>query len=135
MYRFVPGVEDVVRFLLSSVGLFSATVSRSASKLGAVRPAALAVAAGRDSALSTVPLIRGVLASHASPRWQDIAVCAQLRRRHHHLHQLRRERVDVVAVAARHRLLVGVDVRGSLLLQARQLRLKPASIRSMSWRP
>ncbi|XP_066350355.1 CBS domain-containing protein CBSX5-like [Miscanthus floridulus] len=58
-------VEDVVRFLLSSVGVFSATASRSVTELGAVRPAALAVAAG-DSALSTVPLLRAALASHAS---------------------------------------------------------------------
>lgn len=58
-------VEDVVRFLLSSVGVFSATASRSVSELGAVRPAALAVAAG-DSALTAVPLIRAALASHAS---------------------------------------------------------------------
>jgi len=58
-------VEDVVRFLLSSVGVFSATASRSVTELGAVRPAALAVAAG-DSALSAVPLLRAALASHAS---------------------------------------------------------------------
>lgn len=58
-------VEDVVRFLLSSVGVFSATASRSVSELGAVRPAALAVAAG-DSALSAVPLFRAALASQAS---------------------------------------------------------------------
>ena len=58
-------VEDVVRFLLSSVGVFSATASRSVTELGVVRPAALAVAAG-DSALSAVPLLRTALASHAS---------------------------------------------------------------------
>lgn len=58
-------VEDVVRFLLSSVGVFSATASRPVSELGAVRPAALAVAAG-DSALSAVPLLPAALASHAS---------------------------------------------------------------------
>jgi len=58
-------VEDVVLFLLSSVGVFSATASRSVTELGAVRPAALAVAAG-DSALSAVPLLRTALASHAS---------------------------------------------------------------------
>ncbi|CAD6259037.1 unnamed protein product [Miscanthus lutarioriparius] len=58
-------VEDVVLFLLSSVGVFSATASRSVTELGAVRPAALAVAAG-DSALSAVPLLRAALASHAS---------------------------------------------------------------------
>lgn len=38
-------VEDVVRILLSSVGLFSAIALRSVSELGAVHPATLAVAA------------------------------------------------------------------------------------------
>lgn len=50
-------LEDVVRFFLSSIGLFSPTASRSVSDLGVVRPAAnLAVAAG-DSALSALPLL------------------------------------------------------------------------------
>lgn len=68
-------VEDVVRFLLSSVGVFSATASRPVSELGAVRPAALAVAAG-DSALSAVPLIvddngRKLIASPAARSWRS----------------------------------------------------------------
>ncbi|XP_040379198.1 CBS domain-containing protein CBSX5-like [Oryza brachyantha] len=58
-------VEDVVRFFLGSIGLFSPTASLSVSQLGIVRPATLAVAAG-DRALSAVPLIRSALASHSS---------------------------------------------------------------------
>ncbi|CAN6269785.1 unnamed protein product [Urochloa humidicola] len=55
-------VEDVARFFLSSIGLFSPTASRSVSELGVVRPATLAVAAG-DAALSALPLLT---ASHTS---------------------------------------------------------------------
>ncbi|TVU16581.1 hypothetical protein EJB05_40152, partial [Eragrostis curvula] len=58
-------VEDLVRFFLSSIALFAPTASRSVSDLGAVRPAAHAVAAG-DAALSAVPLLRAALASHAA---------------------------------------------------------------------
>uniref|UniRef100_A0A0A9AVT8 CBS domain-containing protein n=1 Tax=Arundo donax TaxID=35708 RepID=A0A0A9AVT8_ARUDO len=58
-------VEDVVRFLLSSIALFAPTTSRSVSELGVVRPATLAVAAG-ENALSAVPLLRTALASHTS---------------------------------------------------------------------
>uniref|UniRef100_A0A0E0KWV8 CBS domain-containing protein n=1 Tax=Oryza punctata TaxID=4537 RepID=A0A0E0KWV8_ORYPU len=58
-------VEDVVRFFVSSIGLFSATASLSVSQLGIVRPATLAVAAG-DRALSAVPLLRAALATHSS---------------------------------------------------------------------
>lgn len=61
-------VEDVVRFFLGSVALFSPTASRSVSDLGAVRPAcsALAVAAGDDALSAVVPLLRAALAAHAS---------------------------------------------------------------------
>ncbi|KAF8769293.1 hypothetical protein HU200_006807 [Digitaria exilis] len=58
-------VEDVARFFLSSIGLFSPTASRSVSELGVVRPATLAVAAG-DTALSALPLLRAAVASHTS---------------------------------------------------------------------
>ncbi|CAO1943562.1 unnamed protein product [Urochloa humidicola] len=58
-------VEDVARFFLSSIGLFSPTASRSVSDLGVVRPAALAVAAG-DAALSALPLLRAAAASHTA---------------------------------------------------------------------
>ncbi|KAF0891148.1 hypothetical protein E2562_005215 [Oryza meyeriana var. granulata] len=58
-------VEDVVRFIVGSIGLFSPTASLSVSQLGMVRPATLAVAAG-DRALSAVPLLRTALASHSS---------------------------------------------------------------------
>ncbi|CAN6230065.1 unnamed protein product [Urochloa humidicola] len=58
-------VEDVARFFLSSIGLFSPTASRSVSDLGVVRPATLAVAAG-DAALSALPLLRDATASHTS---------------------------------------------------------------------
>ncbi|OEL16854.1 hypothetical protein BAE44_0022124 [Dichanthelium oligosanthes] len=58
-------VEDVARFFLSSIGLFSPTASRSVSDLGVVRPATLAVASG-DTALSALPLLRAAMASHAS---------------------------------------------------------------------
>lgn len=58
-------VEDLVRFFLSSIALFSPTASLSVSDLGVVRPATLAVAVG-DNALSAVPLLRTALASHTS---------------------------------------------------------------------
>lgn len=99
--------------------------------LSAIRPVVLS-----GTALFAVPLIHAVLASHASvqslsapaphapPRWQDLAVHTLLRQRHHHLHQLRREQVAVIAVTAQYWLLVGIDVSGSLQLQARQLHLK-----------
>ncbi|CAM0144971.1 unnamed protein product [Urochloa decumbens] len=58
-------VEDVARFFVSSIGLFSPMASSSVSDLGVVRPAALAVAAG-DSALSALPLLRAATASHTS---------------------------------------------------------------------
>jgi hypothetical protein len=56
-------VEDVVRFFLGSVALFSPTASRSVCDLGALRPAtALSVAAGKDALSAVAPL----LATHAS---------------------------------------------------------------------
>ncbi|GJN01303.1 hypothetical protein PR202_ga18560 [Eleusine coracana subsp. coracana] len=58
-------LEDLVRFFLSSVALFSPTASRSVSDLGLIRPANLALAAG-DAALSAVPLLRTALATHAA---------------------------------------------------------------------
>ncbi|KAG2569825.1 CBS domain-containing protein CBSX5-like [Panicum virgatum] len=58
-------VEDVARFFLSSIGLFSPTASRSITELGVVRPATLAVVAG-DRALSTLPLLRDAMASHTA---------------------------------------------------------------------
>ncbi|KAM0877313.1 hypothetical protein ACQ4PT_035574 [Festuca glaucescens] len=58
-------VEDVVRFFLGSVALFSPTASRSVSDLGVVSPV-LSVAA-TDGALSAVaPLLRTALATHVS---------------------------------------------------------------------
>ena len=60
-------VEDVVRFFLGSVALFSPTASRSVSDLGVVRPAtALSVAAGDDALSAVVPLLRAALEKHAS---------------------------------------------------------------------
>ncbi|PUZ49540.1 hypothetical protein GQ55_7G333700 [Panicum hallii var. hallii] len=58
-------VEDVARFFLSSIVLFSPTASRSVSDLGVVRPATLTVAAG-DTALSALPLLRAAMASHTA---------------------------------------------------------------------
>ncbi|XP_044968444.1 CBS domain-containing protein CBSX5-like [Hordeum vulgare subsp. vulgare] len=61
-------VEDVVRFFLGSVALFSQIALRSVSDLGAVRPArsALAVAPGDDALSAIMPLLRTALATHAS---------------------------------------------------------------------
>ncbi|CAM0901757.1 unnamed protein product [Alopecurus aequalis] len=60
-------VEDVVRFFLGSVALFSPTASRSVADLGVVRPAtALSVAAGDDALSAVVPVLRAALATHAS---------------------------------------------------------------------
>ncbi|KAE8817168.1 hypothetical protein D1007_05379 [Hordeum vulgare] len=61
-------VEDVVRFFLGSVALFSQIALRSVSDLGAVRPArsALAVAPGEDALSAIMPLLRTALATHAS---------------------------------------------------------------------
>jgi CBS domain-containing protein len=57
-------VEDVVRFFLGSVALFSPTASRSVSDLCAVRPAtALSVAADKDALSAVAPLLR---ATHSS---------------------------------------------------------------------
>jgi hypothetical protein len=57
-------VEDVVRFFLGSVALFSPTASRSVSDLGTLRPAtALSVAADKDALSAVAPLLR---ATHAS---------------------------------------------------------------------
>ncbi|XP_048559896.1 CBS domain-containing protein CBSX5-like [Triticum urartu] len=58
-------VEDVVRFFLGSVALFSHIALRSVSDLGAVRPA-LAVAPGHDALFAVEPLLRAALATHAS---------------------------------------------------------------------
>ncbi|KAL5215226.1 hypothetical protein ABZP36_004378 [Zizania latifolia] len=58
-------VEDLVRFFVGSIGLFSPTASLSVSQLGIVRPATFAVAPG-DWALSAVPLLRSALSSHSS---------------------------------------------------------------------
>ncbi|KAM3391434.1 hypothetical protein ACQJBY_012866 [Aegilops geniculata] len=61
-------VEDVVRFFLGSVALFSQIALRSVSDLGAVRPArsVLAVAPGDDALSPIMPLLRTALATHAS---------------------------------------------------------------------
>ncbi|KAF7005234.1 hypothetical protein CFC21_020372 [Triticum aestivum] len=58
-------VEDVVRFFLGSVALFSHIALRPVSDLGAVRPA-LAVAPGHDALFAVEPLLRAALATHAS---------------------------------------------------------------------
>ena len=67
------------------------TLFSAMAELGAVRPVALAVAAGH-SALSAVPH----WLPHAPPHQRDLAVRALLRWRRHHLHQLRCEQVAVV---------------------------------------
>uniref|UniRef100_A0ACD5Z140 Uncharacterized protein n=1 Tax=Avena sativa TaxID=4498 RepID=A0ACD5Z140_AVESA len=57
-------VEDVVRFFLGSIALFSPTASCSVSDLGVVRPATAFSVAATDDALSAV--VRAGLAMHAS---------------------------------------------------------------------
>uniref|UniRef100_A0A0D9WB94 CBS domain-containing protein n=1 Tax=Leersia perrieri TaxID=77586 RepID=A0A0D9WB94_9ORYZ len=59
-------VEDVVRFFLGCIGVFSATASLSVTHLGVVRPASLAVAAADMALPAVVPLLRAAVATHSS---------------------------------------------------------------------